>query len=231
MSWRLTIFTGMAALACAVVVFEFKGTVRTIDRQIVSTSREIEQQKWRLQTLRADYAYLTRPERLAMQAAQLGMVPASTKAMTQISAIALDSQVAFADRAVPVTLPGGETVELRFKPASVGYVARDAGAIGQEDAPPASAESSSTQAPPAQPEREQVASATPSKLVPASAKAESSASSRAAEAAKATKAAQAALAARIAQATARRSATTVAPQKSSPAPMWAGSPPRQNNLP
>lgn len=238
MSWRLTIFTGMAALACAVVVFEFKGTVRTIDRQIVSTNREIEQQRWRLQTLRADYAYLTRPERLAMQAAQLGMVPASTRQMTQVTSIAFDSQVAFAGRALPVTLPGGETVELRFKPTSASYAAgegegADQGDVAAAAAGPSAARASqqeSAEAPPAHADREQVATATPAKSGPAAAKAEQSASSRAIEAAKATKAAQAALAARIAQATARRGAT-VAPQKSSPAPLWAGSPPRQNNLP
>lgn len=238
MSIRLTIFTAVAALGCAMLVFEFKGTVRSIDRQIAATDRTIQQDRWKLQTLRADYAYLIRPERLALQAAQLGMVPATTKNMVQVASLPFDPGLLYANKTMPATLPGGEMVELKVKPASPGYVAHGEEQQAAVDAAPAAVAAAGADAParqadeapaqqaataattaedtPAPPKAgaEQVASARPEQ--PAARKA---AAVRAEEAAKATKAAQAALAARIAQATARRQAP-VARQPAAPAPLW-----------
>ena len=108
--------TALAAIA-AVVVFEMKGEVREVDREIARTRGAIEEATWRLQTVRADYAFLTRPERIARQAEQLGMVPGTASEIVVVEAIGRDLQQLFEEKVVPVRLPDGKELALRFKPA------------------------------------------------------------------------------------------------------------------
>src|SRR5262245_37879927 len=104
------------AVAAAAVVFQIKGTVREVEREIRRTERAIDEASWRLQTLKADYAYLTRPERLALQARQLGMVPGTSTEIAAVEAIAFAGQSQFSDKVIPVQLRTGAQLELRFKP-------------------------------------------------------------------------------------------------------------------
>jgi hypothetical protein len=110
--------TAMAAVL-AVVVFEMKGEVREVDRAIARTRGEIEDATWRLQSLRADYAFLTRPDRIARQAEQLGMVRGTASEITLVDGIGRDLQLRFEEKVVPVHLPGGKELALRFKPAKL----------------------------------------------------------------------------------------------------------------
>jgi hypothetical protein len=123
MRYQASLMIAGLALAGAAAVFEIKGTVREVERELQRTERAIDDAHWRLQTLKADYAYLTRPERLAVQAEQLGMVPGTSARLVAVHAIAKDTQLAFAAKVVPVVLNTGEQVELRFKPAVLGMVA------------------------------------------------------------------------------------------------------------
>jgi hypothetical protein len=117
MSYVTTIgATALAAIA-AVIVFEMKGNVRDVEREIASIRRDIGEATWRLQTLKADYAFLTRPERIGRQAAQLGMVPGTATEMVSVEGIARDMQLLFEDKIVLVHLPDGKELALRFKPA------------------------------------------------------------------------------------------------------------------
>ena len=116
-----TIVTLGLAVAAAVLVFELKSTVRDVERELASVQRQLEEGHWRLQKLRADHAFLTRPERLAMQAEQLGLVPGTAREMALVETIAYDGQLLFADKVVPVDLADGRQLQLRFKPVKPGW--------------------------------------------------------------------------------------------------------------
>jgi hypothetical protein len=117
MRYGATIMLGGCAFIAAVLVFEIKSTVRGIERELGRTRQAVEMAGWRLQTLRADYAFLTRPERLEPQAAQLGLVPGTSGRLVHAAGIPVDTSLVFADKSVPVLLPSGQEVQLRFKPA------------------------------------------------------------------------------------------------------------------
>jgi len=118
-----------AALGAAALVFQLKGTVRELERELARTERTIEEARWRLQTLKADHAFLARPERLALQAAQLGMVPATASRLVAVQAIAHGQpQQEPAAKVVAVVLPSGERVELRFKPGPAARASATGGA-------------------------------------------------------------------------------------------------------
>lgn len=115
-----TVVTLGMAVAAAVLVFEFKGTVRGVERELARVHQQLDEGRWRLQQLKADHAFLTRPERLAMQAEQLGMVPGTAREIATVEAIARDGQLLFADKVVSVALGDGRQVQLRFKPLKPG---------------------------------------------------------------------------------------------------------------
>ena len=69
-----------------------------------------------MRTLRADLAYLSRPERLAMQAQQLGLHPAGAETLTTPPEIAKLYDPALAGMALAVVLPSGDQVQLAVKP-------------------------------------------------------------------------------------------------------------------
>ena len=76
MSLRYGLTVLALALVAAGATFRLKHAVRGLDQELSSLEEKIEVQRWALRTARAEFAYLTRPERLALQAAQLGLVPA-----------------------------------------------------------------------------------------------------------------------------------------------------------
>jgi hypothetical protein len=103
-------------LGAASATFLLKYQVRDLERDLAELHDAIEEEQWRHQTLRADLAFLTRPGRIAMQAEQLGMVPARADRVATVASIARDDQLQLAGQTLPVTLPSGDKVELRFKP-------------------------------------------------------------------------------------------------------------------
>ncbi len=73
MSSRAAIALGAAALCAAMAVFELKRVVHERERELAALERAIAEERARIRTLRADLAWLTRPERIATQARQLGL--------------------------------------------------------------------------------------------------------------------------------------------------------------
>ena len=104
------------SVSAAAATFELKYTVRDLDRELETVRTRIVQEHWALQSARAELEFLTRPERLVMQVAQLGMVPARGARLVQVGQIVPWSQLQFASTPLLVSLPSGAEVPLRVRP-------------------------------------------------------------------------------------------------------------------
>lgn len=116
-SLRYLVTAVCLSLGAAGATFQLKHAVRDRERELASVRAEIARERWAVQAARADLAYLTRPDRLVMQAAQLGMVPVRGTRLAQVDQIVPWQQVHFAKAPITATLPSGAEVELRLKPA------------------------------------------------------------------------------------------------------------------
>jgi hypothetical protein len=108
----------VVVVMAAAAVFHLKYLVVGLERQLVELQDQIEAERWLLKTRRADFAYLTRPDRLALQADQLGLRPAQAAQIVNIELIGNRSSVELARNPLPVTLPSGADGALRAKPIS-----------------------------------------------------------------------------------------------------------------
>ena len=109
------------AMSAAAATFQLKYAVRDLEHELAATSAKIEQERWAIQSARADLEYLTRPDPIARQAGQLGMVEARGGRLARASQLPDWQQVQWANLAMPALLPSGTAIELRVKPAP--YVA------------------------------------------------------------------------------------------------------------
>jgi hypothetical protein len=116
MSLRHLVTASVLVLLAAAAVFHLSYRVVDLERQLASLTQEIEDERWRLRTSRADLAYLTRPGRLAEQAEQLGLVPARGQQIVQIEAIGNRMQMELARNPLAVTLPSGGAAVLMVRP-------------------------------------------------------------------------------------------------------------------
>ena len=66
----------LLSVGAAVATFQLKYAVRNVEGELGKVQAQIARERGDLQSARADLEYLTRPDRLVMQAAQLGMVSA-----------------------------------------------------------------------------------------------------------------------------------------------------------
>lgn len=105
------------AVGAAAATFQLKYAVRDLERELASTRAKIEQERWAIQSARADLEYLTRPDRIARQAGQLGMVEARGGRLARASQLPDWQQVQWANLTMPALLPSGTAIELRVKPA------------------------------------------------------------------------------------------------------------------
>lgn len=105
------------SLGAAGATFQLKHAVRERERELGEVRAQIVRERWAVQAARADLAYLTRPDRLVMQAQQLGMVPVRGTRLAQAGQIMPWQQAHFAKAPIAATLPSGAAVELRLKPA------------------------------------------------------------------------------------------------------------------
>jgi hypothetical protein len=116
-SLRYLVTAVCLSLGAAGATFHLKHEVRSLERDLVKTRALIARERWAMQSLRADLAYLTRPERLVMQVGQLGMVPARGSRLARIDQIVPWQQLHFAQQPpMLTTLPSGTEVALRLKP-------------------------------------------------------------------------------------------------------------------
>lgn len=113
---RASIVAGFCAMLAAMLVFHLKYKVLGLERELTSVQKEVVSETWRLRTLRAELAYLSRPERLAMQAKQLGMHPAGADALTSVPEIAKLYDRSLSGLSLAVVLPSGNQVQLAVKP-------------------------------------------------------------------------------------------------------------------
>jgi len=116
MSVRPAVLTGIAALLVAMGVFELKRLVHERERELARLERAIAEERARIRTLRADLAWLRRPERIAPLAHELGLEPARLDRFVRTEDLPDAAALAFAGRSLTVELAAGEAVELRFKP-------------------------------------------------------------------------------------------------------------------
>jgi hypothetical protein len=116
MSVRPALLVGIAALLAATGVFELKRVVHERERELARLERAIAEERGRIRRLRADLAWLARPERLVTLAQQLGLEPARTDRLVRSEDLPDATALLFAGRSLTVELDAGEAIELRFKP-------------------------------------------------------------------------------------------------------------------
>jgi hypothetical protein len=119
MMLRYVITTIVLVVLAAGAVFQLKYKVVGLERERMAIETQLRSERWTLQTRKADLAYLIRPDRLALQAAQLGMRPATSALIVNVDQIGDRQQIELANNPVAVTLPSGAAVELRLKPVQI----------------------------------------------------------------------------------------------------------------
>lgn len=109
-------FLALGVLLAAAAVYRLNFTVDSLERELRDTRERIELARADLRGLEASFAYLTRPDRLARLAAELGMVPVSSDRVVDIDRIGTARELELAGWPVPVRLPSGGALELRLRP-------------------------------------------------------------------------------------------------------------------
>ena len=106
----------LLAVGAAAATFQLKYEVRDLEGDLAGVRARIEQEQWALQATRADLAYLTRPDRLVLQAQQLNLVPARGGRIVSASQLPDWEQLQWAKAPMLAVLPSGGEIELRAKP-------------------------------------------------------------------------------------------------------------------
>ena len=104
------------AVGAAAATFQLKYAVRDLEGDLAATQARIEQERWAVQAARADLEYLIRPDRLVLQAGQLGMVEARGGRLAGAAQLPDWEQLQWSKAPMPAILPSGVAVELRAKP-------------------------------------------------------------------------------------------------------------------
>jgi hypothetical protein len=104
------------AVGAAAATFQLKYAVRDLERELAAAESRIERERWAIQAARADLEYLTRPDRIVMQASQLGMVEARGGRVASAAQLPDWEQLQWSKAPMPAILPSGGTAELRIKP-------------------------------------------------------------------------------------------------------------------
>jgi len=118
MSLRMTLLIYMAVIALvACGVYFVKYSAQDMQRKVAALEKQLQQEREALHLLRAEWAYLNRPERLSRLATQhLQMVPVVPAALTSLQAIPVISTQEQQQR----TLPSASESTLLYQPAG-GY--------------------------------------------------------------------------------------------------------------
>ncbi len=104
------------AVGAAAATFQLKYAVRELEGELALTERRIEQERWVLQAVQADLEYLTRPDRIVLQAGQLGMVEVRGGRLVEVARLPDWQQLQWSKAPMPAVLPSGVAVELRGRP-------------------------------------------------------------------------------------------------------------------
>jgi hypothetical protein len=109
----------LLAVGAAAATFQLKYAVRDLERELAATRNQIEQERWEAQAARADLEYLIRPDRIALQARQLGMVEARGGRLAAAAQLPDWEQLQWSKAPMSAILPSGVAVELRAKPPAL----------------------------------------------------------------------------------------------------------------
>jgi hypothetical protein len=118
-SLRYLITAAALSLGAAGATFHLKYAVRELEHELAGVRADIVRESWAAQAAQADLEYLTRPDRLAMQAAQLGLRPARGTNLARVEAIPRAQDQARAGLVLTATLPSGAEVPWRPRPMVV----------------------------------------------------------------------------------------------------------------
>lgn len=114
---RLALLGGLAALLAVVGVYATKFEAVRLEAELAALRRAVTAERRGLHALKAEWAYLNRPQRLAVLAERyLDLRPATPEEITSLADLAREHE---AERTPPLAalLPSGEAVSLRLKPA------------------------------------------------------------------------------------------------------------------
>lgn len=109
----------LLALGAAAATFQLKYAVRDLEHDLAATRGRIERERWAIQSARADLEYLIRPDRIVLQASQLGMVEARGGRLASAVQLPDWAQLQWSKAPMSAVLPSGVAVELRAKPMAL----------------------------------------------------------------------------------------------------------------
>ncbi len=112
---------GMAGLVLALVLacglYALKDQVQRVEGELRQVRAAAAAERSALGRLRAEWAMLSQPGRLARLArAHLDLVPAHPGQIVDVAEIPLRAEITLGRRSWPALLPSGGEIELRFKP-------------------------------------------------------------------------------------------------------------------
>ncbi len=116
MRFRPVAILGGLLLIVVGAVYQVKYAVRSLELERQKLERQASELRWELRSLKASWAYLSRPERLARLARKLDLVPGRVDRVVDIGRIGTRAQLEFASRSLAVALPSGNRIVLRPKP-------------------------------------------------------------------------------------------------------------------
>jgi cell division protein FtsL len=120
MTSRLGIVSLALALLAAAGLFTLKDQVRRLESRLADVRSSLASERREIGRLRAEWAILEEPERLARLAAEhLQLQPAQPGQIVDIDQIPLRADLEFAGRRMQVLLPSGAETTLRLKPLSL----------------------------------------------------------------------------------------------------------------
>lgn len=120
MTSRLGVLSMVLALLAAAGLFTLKDQVRRLEGRLAEVRTSLGKERQEIGRLRADWAILEEPERLARLAAEhLHLQPAQPGQIVDIDQLPFRVDLEFAGRRLRVRLPSGAETTLRLKPATI----------------------------------------------------------------------------------------------------------------
>ncbi len=117
MTLRLGLLSLMFALLAAAGLYVLKDRVRQLEREVHAAQLAISAEKTTLNRLRAEWALLNQPERLARLASTyLQLQPAQPGQIVGILDVPLRADLELEQRSLTALLPSGGEIPLRLKP-------------------------------------------------------------------------------------------------------------------
>lgn len=115
---RLAVTLGLLAVAVGAAVFELKANVLVMNEQLSLVESAIRKERHKIQTLEADWAHVSRPDRLVQLAHEVGMVRAGVLHVASLDRIGRRAMLELTGLSFAVPLGQTGTGTFRVKPLS-----------------------------------------------------------------------------------------------------------------